>query len=427
MKKTIEDPATLAREIVSSGIVFATLASPTDKSPDAENIFDKIRIRPVNLKSGMMYQLEQFKATKVFHRNVDEKTLEGLLAKWIPSYFTRAEFTLRANSIQILANKRGEITALRKTAAAADADRPVSAALAVGTPLASASHNRAKKYLLEEGIPVPFLVDLGVMASDGTIVKSKYDKFRQINRFLEFIADVVPELTNGPTDGAATEKELTIVDFGCGKSYLTFAVYYYLFVLLKIPVKIVGLDLKEDVIEHCSGLALKYGYDKISFAVGNIADYKGLDRADMVITLHACDTATDFALAQAVRWNARVILSVPCCQHELNAQLADNTVRSEGRALLAPVFKYGIVRERMAALLTDALRAELLETHGYSAQILEFIDMSHTPKNLLIRAIRDRPTSDRTAKHGKQAADYQRLRDFVVVRPTLESELSSKR
>ena len=418
MRKTTENSINLAHEAVSSGIVFATLSSPTDKSPNSENQFDKIRIRPVSLKPGNMYQLEQFKATKVFHRNVDEKTLENLLAEWIPESFTRAEFTLKTGSIQILSNKRREITALRKTAATVSAVGSVDAVVPAGTPAAGDSHNRAKKYILEEGIPVPFLVDLGVMTSDGTVIQSKYDKFRQINRFLEFIADVVPELT--------AEKELTIVDFGCGKSYLTFAVYYYLFALRKIPVKIIGLDLKKDVIEHCSGLALKYGYDKISFAVGNIADYKGLDSADMVISLHACDTATDFAIAQAVRWNARVILSVPCCQHELNAQLADRKFHSDGRDMLAPLFKYGIVRERMAALITDALRAELLEAHGYQVQILEFIDMSHTPKNLLIRAIRNRAIDDRTAKHEEQADEYKRLRDFLAVRPTLERELSSK-
>ena len=361
--------------------------------------------------------------------------------EWIPTSFTRAEFAFEDGSIQVLANRRGEITALRKNAATVDAVGHVGAVVTSGSPggiapaagasAAGTSHNREKKYVLEEGIPVPFLVDLGVMSADGTVIKSKYGKFRQINRFLEFIADVVPELTHRLADGPEAVKELTIVDFGCGKSYLTFAVYHYLSTLRKIPVKIIGLDLKADVIGHCSGLALKYGYDNISFAVGNIADYKGLDHADMVITLHACDTATDYALAQAVRWSARVILSVPCCQHELNAQLADNKPHSAGRDILAPAFKYGIVRERMAALLTDALRAELLETNGYSVQILEFIDMSHTPKNLLIRAIKDREIADRqtsecSAKRDARVTDYQRLRDFLAVRPTLESELSFK-
>ena len=234
------------------------------------------------------------------------------------------------------------------------------------------SHNRKKRYILEEGIPVPFLVELGVQTKDGAIVHAKYDKFRQINRFLEFIEDVLPKLDK--------EKETRIIDFGCGKSYLTFAMYYYLKILKGYPVRITGLDLKTDVIEHCSRLAKKFGYDSLEFLHGDIASYEGTDEVDMVVTLHACDTATDYALEKAVRWNAKVILSVPCCQHEVNKQM-----KSE---LFAPVFHYGIIKERMAALYTDALRAEVLEAMGYRVQILEFIDMEHTPKNLLIRAVK---------------------------------------
>ena len=236
----------------------------------------------------------------------------------------------------------------------------------------SSPHNRVKRYILPQGTPVPFLVDLGVMTGEGRVHEAAYDKYRQINRFLEFIEDILPKL---PKD-----RELTIVDFGCGKSYLTFAMYYFLRELRGYQVKIVGLDLKADVIEHCGRLAEKYGYDGLQFLQGDIAGYEGLDRVDMVVTLHACDTATDFALAKAVQWNAQVILSVPCCQHELNRKIKND--------LLSPVLKYGILKERMSALLTDGIRAELLESKGYSVQILEFIDMEHTPKNLLIRAVR---------------------------------------
>ena len=237
---------------------------------------------------------------------------------------------------------------------------------------AALEHNRKKQYLLPEGTAVPFLVDLGVMTKEGTIVHSRYDKYRQINRFLEFIEDILPQLNKN--------KENVIIDFGCGKSYLTFAMYYYLHELKEYDIRIIGLDLKKDVIRHCNELSEKYGYEKLHFYQGDIASYTGRDEVDMVVTLHACDTATDYALEKAVKWNAKVILSVPCCQHEVNAQLKNDRMQ--------PIFKYGIIKERMAALMTDALRANLLEQAGYETQILEFIELEHTPKNLLIRAVK---------------------------------------
>ena len=234
------------------------------------------------------------------------------------------------------------------------------------------SHNRTKTYILKEGEKVDFLVDLGVMTKEGAIVRTRYDKFRQINRFLEFIEDILPQLDK--------DKEQTIIDFGCGKSYLTFAMYYYLKVLKGYNIRIIGLDLKKDVIEHCNQLRTKYGYERLDFYEGDIASYRGVESVDMVVTLHACDTATDYALAKAVKWGAKVILSVPCCQHEANRTIADET--------LSPVMDYGILKERFAAIATDGARAKLLESKGYQTQILEFIDMEHTPKNLLIRAVK---------------------------------------
>jgi len=233
-------------------------------------------------------------------------------------------------------------------------------------------HNRQKSYILKEGTPVPFLVDLGVMTTEGKIIASRYDKFRQINRFLEFIEDILPRLDKN--------RENVIIDFGCGKSYLTFAMYYYLHELKGYLIRVIGLGLKQTVIVDGTRLGERYGYDKLKFYHGDIASYEGVDHVDMVVTLHACDTATDYALAKAVRWGASVILSVPCCQHELN-----KTMHQE---LMAPVFQYGLIRERMAALYTDALRAEILENQGYRTQILEFIDMEHTPKNILIRGVK---------------------------------------
>ena len=246
----------------------------------------------------------------------------------------------------------------------------------------SLSHNRKKNYILEEGRMVPFLVDLGVQTKDGKIVNSRYDKFKQINRFLELIEDILPRLDRS--------KESVILDFGCGKSYLTFAMYYYLKELKGYDIRIIGLDLKEDVIAHCNELKDKYGYGKLSFLVGDIASYTDVDAVDMVVTLHACDTATDYALAKAVQWGAKVILSVPCCQHEANRMMENE--------LLQPVLQYGILKERMAAIMTDAVRANLLTAKGYDTQILEFIDMEHTPKNLLIRAVYTGKDSENAAE-----------------------------
>ena len=284
----------------------------------------------------------------------------------------------------ILVGKKGTVTVkIKKKAGGSSADQKTAAEKiqAVRKKTADISpedlarlsrHNRAKHYVLPEGTLVPFLVDLGVMTKDGAVVKAKYDKFRQINRFLEFVEDILPRLDRS--------KETKIIDFGCGKSYLTFAMYYYLKEVKGYPIRITGLDLKKDVIALCNKLAEKFGFENLTFLHGDIADYEGTDQVDMVVTLHACDTATDYALAKAVRWGAKVILSVPCCQHELNGQIEST--------LLAPALKYGLIKERMSALLTDAVRAGLLEEAGYRTQILEFIDMEHTPKNILIRAVR---------------------------------------
>ena len=406
----------IAREILTAHPISGTLSVPR-KNLENSDTFDKIRLRPVQVSGKTLYQLEQFRGAQVFHRNVNAEELEGLLSGYLGSVYTRGEFATESGSIQTLTNRRGEITAIRKRMT-----------LQNGSTEAH-SHNRTKNYILQEGRPVPFLVDLGVMSADGTVIKSKYDKFRQINRFLEFVDDILPELRNAAETETAegkTLRELTIVDFGCGKSYLTFAIYYYLSVLQKLPVRVIGLDLKKEVIEHCSALAQAYGYGHLSFSVGDIAGYQGTDAADMVITLHACDTATDFALAQAIRWNAKVILSVPCCQHELNEKLGNSDFQSPGKRTLAAAFKYGIIRERMAALFTDVMRAELLEKNGYMVQILEFIDMSHTPKNLLIRAVLQAKNAQQDgAESNPRATDsgYRTLRDFLGLAPILEKEL----
>ena len=263
------------------------------------------------------------------------------------------------------------------------------------------SHNRTKNYILNEGTPVPFLVELGVMTKDGAVTKAKYDKFRQINRFLEFVQDILPALPN--------DRTITILDFGCGKSYLTFAIYHFLKVLHGRDVKIIGLDLKKDVIANCNRLAEKLGYKELTFLHGDIADYEGMNQVDMVVTLHACDTATDFALAKAIGWDASVILSVPCCQHELNKQIKNEE--------LSPLLKYGLIKERTAALFTDAIRGNLLEAAGYQTQILEFIDMEHTPKNILLRAVRKQKPS--TEKLQKNLEEIAPVLEMLHAEPTL--------
>ena len=323
------------------------LTNPVDAST-----FSKTKIRPLLLKGELIFQAEEQRGKQAFHKNlnIDEAILyvENCLAH----DFRQGEITSAKGKGTVLVSKKGKMTVKFKQQARIITQKTL-------------EHNRKKQYLLAEGTPVPFLVDLGVMTKEGQIVHSRYDKYRQINRFLEFIEDILPQLDK--------HKENIIIDFGCGKSYLTFAMYYYLKELKGYPVRIIGLDLKEEVIRHCSELSIRYGYDKLSFTCGDIASYEGVDHVDMVVTLHACDLATDYALEKAVGWDAKVILSVPCCQHELNKQIKN--------PVLQPVLEYGLIKERMAALYTDAIRAQILEYTGYNTQILEFIDMEHTPKN----------------------------------------------
>lgn len=357
----MSDLQSLFTDCLNETLIRVILSNPSSK----DGVI-KICARPVLKNKTLLFQIEEYTKTQVFHKNLTAgdagSYLTGKLFSDTSSQtasFKNALVETQSFTANVLVSKKGTITIKKKMNASAK------------QPKISLSHNRKKKYILEEGIPVPFLIDLGVMTQNGSIVNAHYDKFRQINRFLEYIEDILPSLPTG--------RELRILDFGCGKSYLTFAIYYYLKVLKGYPVRITGLDLKEDVIRHCNELAVKYGYDKLEFLCGDIAYYDGCSQVDMVVTLHACDTATDYALAKAVGWGAKVILSVPCCQHELNKQMKND--------LLSPVLHYGILKERMAALMTDGLRAQILEANGYRTQILEFIDMAHTPKNLLIRAV----------------------------------------
>ena len=368
------------------------MSNPTDSGK-----ISRSRIRPLLMKGRLVFQAEEQAGKQAFHRNLDRDEAADYVTGLLDGSFRQAEIASGLGKALILVSRKGKVTVKVK-------QNPRPARILSAGNLASReperavllSHNRKKHYILEEGIPVPFLVDLGVMTKEGRVVNSRYDKYRQINRFLEFIEDILPNLDQ--------DRETTIIDFGCGKSYLTFAMYYYLKELKGYPVRIIGLDLKEDVIEHCSRLGRQYGYDGLSFCHGDIASFEGVEKVDMVVTLHACDLATDYALEKAVNWGARVILSVPCCQHELNGQMENS--------LLRPVLQYGLIKERMAALYTDAIRAQVLEYRGYRTQILEFIDMEHTPKNILIRAVRQ----GRKRDNGLQIRE---LAEFLHVKPTV--------
>ena len=356
-----EEVKKIFEDFLDDSLLRIILSNPAFKDGAGPCKALKVRVRPVMLKGGMVFQAEELTEKQAFHRNLTREEGVSYLLGLMESGFKQAEVESSRGQARVLVGKKGTVSIKVKK----NQQKMVAAPNV-------ASHNRQKRYILEEGKPVAFLEDLGVMTADGKVVRSRYDKFRQINRFLEFIEDILPRLNKS--------RENVIIDFGCGKSYLTFAMYYYLHELKGYEVRIIGLDLKQDVIDHCNRLSVAYGFDKLKFYHGDIASYDGVDHVDMVVTLHACDTATDYALEKAVKWDASVILSVPCCQHELNKQM-DNE-------LLRPVLQYGLIKERMAALYTDALRAEILENRGYRTQILEFIDMEHTPKNILIRAVK---------------------------------------
>ena len=370
----------------------------------------KVRIRPILLKNEVMYQCTETHGPKEIHRNYGKEGIISYICAALKEDFRQMQLEEEEAEATVLVSKKRKMTVKCRKKTSAAIDEKISEEVRERL-----QHNRKKKYILETDQPIPFLVDLGVMSSSGKIIHAKYDKFRQMNRYLEFIEDILPKL---PKD-----REITIIDFGCGKSYLTFAMYYYLYEQKGYDVNIIGLDLKTDVIEHCNELANRYGFDKLHFYQGDIASYEGVNHVDMVVTLHACDTATDYALAKAVSWGAEVILSVPCCQHELNRQISNDILR--------PVMEYGILRERMAAILTDGLRAEMLKDMGYKVDILEFIDMEHTPKNLLIRAIKreesksdKKPDGKRNEKPDKLPAEsISACMEFFHAKPTLEGLL----
>lgn len=370
-------------------ILSATFSKPAGK---CKEIFGKeyIKIRiwknpAAGIKPKSEYEAEFFTQTQAFQKKMSAEEVDEFISLYAGTAFKAVTAQTEDEEITVMSNRHGEIKELRK---------PRKNKIEI-----TGKSNRKKNYILKEGIPVPFLVKLGVMTKDGNVIAQKYDKFRQINRFLEFISDVIPDVKRltAKEEGAqenpfSKERPLHIADFGCGKSYLTFALYHYLREIENLDVEITGLDLKADVIKKCSDLATELGYEGLHFYVGDVAEFSYSHKPDMIVTLHACDTATDYALDFAMRNNAKAILSVPCCQHEINLQLEKkHGIKPESP--LSPLVRYGLIRERLSSLATDAMRAELLEQNGYSVDVLEFIDMEHTPKNILIRAVKN-PSMD---------------------------------
>lgn len=346
-------------EIFSSRPYKLVISKPVSKSQDNKKV-------NILLKKGY-YQVERYTRTQVFHENLAFSKAISRCTDFLPEQFLQLNAWSDSWEFSILISRKGKVS-WKKKKLQENSSRPQ----------AQLEHNRRKQYILAEGEVIPPLIDMGIFTKDGRIVSSMQDKYRQINRFVEIVDDAVKNL----------DKEcLTIVDFGCGKSYLTFILYYYFTQVRHIKVDMTGLDLKETVIENCNRSAKKYGYTDLHFELGDINGYKSEKPADMVITLHACDTATDYALFHAICWKAGMIFSVPCCQHELNQQFSSDNLSLLGR--------YGIVKERVSALMTDAIRANLLEYCGYKTQLLEFVDLENTPKNLLIRAIRQDAPSGR--------------------------------
>lgn len=355
--------------------------------------YSKVTVRPIALAGEVAYQAEYIFDNKVTHTNIDAAVTPDFCVNLMEKDFKQANVFTAEHDIQVLAAKTEKPRITTKLAASNH----------IGLS-GSLSHNREKNYIIPDGTPCDFLIRLGVMDSNGKVVQKHYSKFRQINRFLEIIDDVFPYLA----PEKASHKPIKIIDFVCGKAYLTFAIYHYLKLMKGLDVEITGLDLKTDVINFCNKVASDLGYCGLRFLRGDIADYKN-DHADMVGTLHACDTATDYALINAVSWNTKVILSVPCCQHELFKQIKNE--------LHQPMLKHGILKDRLTEYLTDGLRGLKLESRGYDVSMIEFTSLEHTARNIMIKAIKKfDPAGPRAAK---AQAQYDALCDFYHVKPTI--------
>lgn len=348
----------MARITQELAAALPTLSKAVFSQPADKTTAPKVELRPLILKGERVYQAERFENNKAFHQNLTDDALLRWAEEGLEGKYRQALIVTETESRQYILKRDGSY---KKTGGAA----------VVARPAAAQSHNREKDYILREGENIPALVDLGVFTKDFKIVRAKYDKFKQINRFVELVAQGVKD------EEADT---IRILDFGCGKSYLTFILYYYFAVRRGMKTEIIGYDLKADVVERCNEIAARYGYDGLRFEVADVTRDKLADTAiDMVVTLHACDTATDYALAYAINRKVKHIFSVPCCQHEVNL-----SIRKGGELDL--LLEHGIIKERVCALLTDSIRAAVLEDAGYAVDVIEFVDFEHSPKNLMLRA-----------------------------------------
>lgn len=378
-------------DIVKSEPLRLVFSNKSDKNYD----YKKVKINLTKAKDRKFYQVEKFTDKQVFHENIELGVLPSYI-KDMMDRFRQLTAISEDYNFDIRISKKGKIFYSKHSQK--------------NELKIDKNHNKKKNYILEEGMDIPAFVDLGIFSKDGKIINSKYDKYKQINRFIEIIDDEVKKLPSDYIDGK--DKVLRILDFGCGKSYLTFVVYYYFVEIRKMNVEITGLDLKEDVINKCKEVAQKYGYDRLKFELGDINGYKLENNVDIVISLHACDTATDYALFNAVNWKAKMIFSVPCCQHEINASIKADK--------LSIITRYGLIQERIAALMTDSIRANILEAMGYKTQLIEFIDFEHSPKNILIRAVRSKVSRE---KRKKLIDEIEALRSEFSFEQTLYSLL----
>jgi SAM-dependent methyltransferase len=377
----METLVTSLREIIGhENLIMGVISKKRQKS----GLIEKVKIKPVRIKEEVLYQVELFDGKQVQHLNLNEEETINKIYALFNEAFLQGMFFSGTGDYQVLISKKNKVKVLKKKA--------------TRKKEVVASHNRKKNYVINDGEPCDFLMALGVMDEKGHVKKSRYDKFRQLNRYLEIIQSSVKVLNK--------EETIRIIDFGCGKAYLTFALYYYLVKMLKLDVEIIGLDLKADVIKFCNTLKEDLGYEGLRFEIGNIENYTSTVPIHMVISLHACDTATDAALAKAVGWESQVILAVPCCQHELFPQLKTE--------VLSVLERHGILKERLAALTTDAVRASAMEIMGYETDIFEFIDMAHTPKNLMIRSIK------RGHYSKEEVSRYKETLKFFNICPSIE-------
>lgn len=368
-------------KVTEEEIIKLVISNKINKDVEYKKIV--FQLKEKNKKD--FYQIEKYTDKQVFHENIEKSELKRKVEELFVFKYKQLNAFSKESDFDLKVSKKGKVfLGVKKNESLKEVKK---------------EHNRKKNYILEEGMIIEPLIDLGVFTKEGKVINSKYDKYKQINRFIEIIDDEVKKLD---------QKELTILDFGCGKSYLTFILYYYFVEIKKIKVNMIGLDLKADVIKKCNDIAKKYNYEDLHFELGDINGFKYNNKVDMVITLHACDTATDYALYNAIKWNSKMIFSVPCCQHEFNSQ-----IESEKFSILT---NYGIIKERISALMTDSVRANLLECAGYKTQLLEFIDIAHSPKNILIRAIKGNVSKN---KKEKSLLEVNNLIEEFNLSPTL--------